>query len=70
MHPLVRSGRRVLTPLRAITSHRYMPEKDSEGPITEDCPVKLTSQRQAEEKLAELGLPWTCFRKCMRRFRG
>lgn len=40
----------------------YMPEKDSEGPITEDCPVKLTSQRQAEEKLAELGLPWTCFR--------
>lgn len=40
----------------------YTPPKGDFGAIREDCAVKSSGQRQAEEKLNELGLPWSCFR--------
>jgi nucleoside-diphosphate-sugar epimerase len=40
----------------------YTPEKGDFGAIMETCAVKSSGQRQAEEKLGEMGLPFTCFR--------
>ena len=38
----------------------YTPADD--GPVSEDCAVKSSGQRQAEEKIAEMGLPYSYFR--------
>jgi len=40
----------------------YTPEKGDYSPIKETCAVKSSGQRQAEELLGELGLPFSCFR--------
>lgn len=40
----------------------YTPEKGDFGAISEDCAVKSSGQRQAEEKIAEMGLPFSYFR--------
>ena len=40
----------------------YTPEKGDFSPISEDCAVKSSGQRQAEEKIAEMGLPYSYFR--------
>jgi len=40
----------------------YTPEKGEFGAITEECAVKSSGQRQAEELVAELGLPYSFFR--------
>ena len=40
----------------------YTPDKGDDGAVTEACAVKSSGQRQAEEKLAEMGLPYSYFR--------
>merc|ERR1719331_1365271 len=40
----------------------YTPPKGDYSAITEACDVKSSGQRQAEEKLAEMGLPYSYFR--------
>ena len=40
----------------------YTPEKGDVSAIDEECAVKSSGQRQAEEKLAEMGLPFSYFR--------
>ena len=40
----------------------YTPAKGDEGAVTEECAVKSSGQRQAEEKIAEMGLPYSYFR--------
>jgi len=40
----------------------YAPPKGDDSAISEECAVKSTGQRQTEETLGEMGLPWTCFR--------
>eukprot|EP00316_Scyphosphaera_apsteinii_P024406 CAMPEP_0119335178 /NCGR_PEP_ID=MMETSP1333-20130426/88912_1 /TAXON_ID=418940 /ORGANISM="Scyphosphaera apsteinii, Strain RCC1455" /LENGTH=325 /DNA_ID=CAMNT_0007345659 /DNA_START=139 /DNA_END=1116 /DNA_ORIENTATION=- len=40
----------------------YTPPKGDFSAISEDCDVKSSGQRQAEVFIAELGLPFTCFR--------
>ena len=40
----------------------YTPPKGDFSPIDESCEVKSSGQRQAEQKLAELDLPYSCFR--------
>merc|ERR1719327_1254485 len=38
------------------------PPKGDSGAISEDCAVKSTGQRQAEELIADMGLPYSYFR--------
>jgi len=40
----------------------YTPDKGDTGAIAETCAVKSSGQRQAEEKLVEMGLPCSYFR--------
>jgi hypothetical protein len=40
----------------------YTPAAGEVGPIDEGCAVKSSGQRQAEELLAEMGLPFSYFR--------
>merc|ERR1711904_607665 len=40
----------------------YTPEKGDDSAVCEDCGVKSSGQRQAEEKIAEMGLPYSYFR--------
>jgi len=40
----------------------YTPDKGDDSAVTEECAVKSSGQRQAEEKIAEMGLPYSYFR--------
>mmetsp|Transcript_5849 Transcript_5849/g.17515 ORF Transcript_5849/g.17515 Transcript_5849/m.17515 type:complete len:355 (+) Transcript_5849:1457-2521(+) len=40
----------------------YTPDKGDYGAVGEECAVKSSGQRQAEEKIAEMGLPFSYFR--------
>jgi nucleoside-diphosphate-sugar epimerase len=40
----------------------YTPEKGDDSAVSEECAVKSSGQRQAEETIAEMGLPYSYFR--------